>query len=127
MTPRIQISLATQADIPALTEVVVQCEAQDSLISLWYGSCDPNIKSQLPGVVLSSNLENPDMRMFKATKKEKAVGYGSLWYPQGDIQYPAILQGSSYEGMNEELYTAAKNEVAKKRKQFLDGEKHISE
>jgi hypothetical protein len=126
MTHLVRISPVTQADIPAMAEVVVQCEAQDPLTSMWYGSCIPEIKKQLPGVVLSTNLEDPSIRMFKATltQNDKVVGYGSLCYSQGDVQYPVIQRGSFYKGMNEELYATIKNEMAKKRKHFLDGEKH---
>jgi hypothetical protein len=126
MTHPVQISPVTQADISAMAEVVVHCEAQDPLISMWYGSCIPEIKTQLPGVVLSANLEDPGTRMFKVTLTEnrKVVGYGSLSYSQGEVQYPVIQRGSFYKGMNEELYAVIKNEMAKKRKRFLDGEKH---
>jgi hypothetical protein len=86
----------------------------------------PEIKAQLPGVVLSANLEDLSARMFKATLTQdgKVVGYGSLSYSQGEVQYPVIQRGAFYKRMNEELYAIIKNEMAKKRKQFLDGEKH---
>ncbi len=122
----VQISLAGPADIPALARVIVECEAQDPLIRHWYGSCDPQTRTELPGVVLSSNLENSTIRMFKATLADEVVGYGSLSYSQGDIEYPISLQASSYEGMNNELYITTKNEIARHRKKLLDGKKHIS-
>ena len=109
-----------------MAKVVVQCEAQAPLISMGYGSCILEIKTQLPGVILSANLEDPRIRMFKAAliQNDKVVGYGSLCNSQGEVQYPVIERGSFYKGINGELYAAIKNEMANKRKHFLDGEKH---
>lgn len=127
MSSPFAMSIASKDDIEGMVQVLIKCEDLDPIKRLWYDKSLPQIKTELPRVVLSSDLEDLDRRVFKATLQEtgKIVAFGSMRYQKGKIEDSLPTPGSAIAGTNTELATAYTGSIRAKYKEHLDGQKRI--